>query len=133
MISVCVLKEVPLSSMLVITMPTRAEPMSPNTAAHCFEVKLAKDEVLYIGEKATTEMSGLIGDGVFKHHDFGSRTLKDVLRQVVGEKQAKPWEEAIRNAFMPVTPKQSILTNASVHVIETSSPSKQLTLLSEIL
>lgn len=110
--------------MLVITMPARAEPMSPNPTPHCFEVKLARDEVLYIGEKANTESSSLAGEGTCKHHDHHGSRLKDILKQAVGDKQAKPWEEAIRNAFMPVTPKQSVSGNTSVHVTESSSPSK---------
>ena len=46
------------------------------------------------------------------------------LKLAVGEKCSKPWEEAIRNAFMPVTPKQSVKTVVSV--TESASMSKKI-------
>lgn len=101
--------------MLVITVPTKASPVHPNLTPHCFEFKMSKDLVYYVGERVpTVEKSSLIANGAVALSERCSWTLHDALRQAVGEQQAKPWEDAIRAAFMPVTPKPSVKTVVSV-------------------
>ena len=88
--------------------------MEPNTTPHCFEIKGPKETIYYVGEKSTAEKSSLLLDGASELAEKCSWTLHEALQQAVGEKQAKPWEEAIRSAFMPVTPKPSVKTVVSV-------------------
>eukprot|EP00117_Sycon_ciliatum_P006108 scpid23409/ scgid0853/ Serine/threonine-protein kinase D3; Protein kinase C nu type; Protein kinase EPK2; nPKC-nu len=106
--------EIPLSNMLVISVPTKAEPISPNTTAHCFEIKIQREGVYYIGEKGAPEKSSIHSNKNYVFPEDCGVSMKDALAQAVGEKRCKPWEEAIRGAFMPVTPKPSIKTVVSV-------------------
>lgn len=118
------LQDVPLSSMLAISVPTKAEPIKPNTTPHCFEIKVGREGVYYIGEKTSVEKSSVHSNSNYHFPADCGTTMEAALSQAIGEKNSKPWEEAIRNAFMPVTPKPSVKTVVSV--TESASMSKQL-------
>ncbi|XP_065184524.1 serine/threonine-protein kinase D2-like isoform X2 [Sycon ciliatum] len=114
-------KEIALSNILMIGVPTSATPVPPNSTPHCFEFNMPKDMVFYVGERVPSlERSSLLSNGAIALPERCSWTLRDALKQAVGEQQGTPWEKAIRAAFMPVTPKPSVKTVVSV--TESASP-----------
>ena len=90
-------KEIPLSEILQVETVVAGKGGSSvveagGTALHCFEIRTANVDY-YVGQDPVPNMLA-----------SGSPISLPALDSGIGAELAKTWEQAIRNALMPVTP-----------------------------